>query len=101
MKKLLLVPMILGLTFGVSSAVEATPTCPPAINAADYTVDGTFDVDAYLAALAAALAACDGDIPKTGNSDSSQILTLALGLSSVGLILAVPTVRRRLASKQI
>ena len=98
MKKLLTVTMILGLAFGVSSAVEATPTCPPAINAADYTVDGTFDVDAYLAALAAALAACDGDIPQTGNSDSSQILTLALGLSSVGLIVAVPAIRRRRAA---
>ena len=94
--------MILGLSFGVPSVVTAaTPTCPPAIDAADYTVDGAFDVDSYLAALAAALAACDGDLPNTGSSDSSQILALALGLSSVGLIVAVPTIRRRLASKQI
>lgn len=98
MKKLLLIPMILGLSFGLSSVSQATPTCPPVIDASDYILDGTFDVDAYLAALAAALAACDGDIPKTGNSDSSQILTLALGLSSIGLIVAVPAIRRRRAA---
>ena len=101
MKKLLSVLMIFGMSFAVSSVAEATPTCPPVIIASDYTVDGAFDVDAYLAALAAALAACDGDLPKTGSSDSSQILTLALGISSVGLIVAVPAIRRRLASKQI
>jgi len=99
MKRLLLFPMVLGLSFGVPSvATAATPTCPPAIDAADYTVDGTFDVDAYLAALAAALEACDGDIPQTGNSDFSQVLTLAVGISSVGLIVAVPAIRRRRAA---
>jgi len=101
MKKVLTVLMIFGMSFAVSSVAEATPTCPPVINASDYTDSGDFDLEAYLAALAAALAACDGDLPKTGSSDSSQILALALGVSSVGLIVAIPAIRRRLASKQI
>ncbi len=101
MKKLLIIPLIFGMSFSMSAVAEATPTCPPIINASDHTFDGVFDVDSYLAALAAALEACDVDIPKTGNSDFSQILTLAVGISSIGLIVAVPAARRRLASKQI
>ncbi len=101
MWKLLVIPVIVISGLTGNTVASASPTCPPIINASDYTVDGDFDIDAYLAALAAALAACEEDLPNTGSSGSSQILTLALGLSSVGLIVAVPAARRRLASKQI
>jgi LPXTG-motif cell wall-anchored protein len=95
MKKILLVPALMAMSFGISSSAHATPTCPPVINPADYTVGGVFNVDAYLAALGAALGECNAHLPKTGSSDSSQLLTIGLGLSSVGLIAAAPAIRRR------
>lgn len=99
MRKILLVPALIVMSFGISSSAHAAPTCPPVIKAGDYTVDGKFNLDAYLAALGAALGDCNALLPKTGSSDSSQLLGLGLGLGSLGVALAASSATRRRSNR--
>ena len=76
-----------------SPAAHAATTCPPVIDIGDYYTGGTLDLDAYLAALAAATAACSA-MPTTG-ADISEFVALGTGLVSIGAVGVVATRRRR------
>ncbi len=79
--------------------VHAEPVCPPVVKAEDHYVGGQFDVDSYLAALAAALGECAPKLPKTGSSDSSQLLGIGLGLGGVGVAIVATAAPRRRAKR--
>lgn len=72
------------LTFGGVSAVSAQCT-PATVSANGFFVDGVLNINAYLAAVQAANAACSpgGNLPATGG-DSSSLLPIALGFVAVG-----------------
>jgi LPXTG-motif cell wall-anchored protein len=83
---------------GGASAVNAQCT-PATVTADDFFVDGVLNVNAYLAAVQAANAACapgGGALPATGG-DASHLLPIALGFVAVGgASLATANNRRRL-----
>lgn len=83
---------------GGASAVNAQCT-PATVTATDFFVGGVLDVNAYLAAVQAANAACvpgGGALPATGG-DVSHLLPIALGFIAVGgASLATANNRRRL-----
>ncbi len=90
-----------GLTLAGAPTVSAE--CHEgAVDAANFFVDGELDVNAYLAAVQAALEACAGPgvpgtpgLPSTG-SNSSALLPIAVGLTAVGgAVAATAGVRRR------
>lgn len=84
----------------VSGGSVATADCvPEEVDAAAFFVDGELDLEAYLAAVAAANAACapsgGGALPSTG-ANTSALLPIALGLTALGgAAVATSTVRRR------
>lgn len=71
--------------------VAAAETC----NAADFTVNGSFDLDGYLACLAGSggATAPTGGLPSTG-SDMMRIIALGVGASVVGVGALVASKRR-------
>jgi LPXTG-motif cell wall-anchored protein len=63
------------LIAGVGAPAGAAASC----DAADFTVDGVFDLDGYLACTAGT----GGGLPSTGSS-TLQIAGIALGLLTIG-----------------
>lgn len=89
------------LAFGLFTfapvAASAAPACPPVIDVGEFYVDGVLDLDAYLAALASATAACNASMPGTG-ADMTPFTSIGVGLASVGTV-AVISARRRRSSR--
>ena len=91
-----------GLTLLGSGTAAAQDTCVPAeVDATDFFVDGELDLDAYLAAVEAANAACaageeadGGALPRTG-SNTSDLIPIAVGLTVVGSAAVATSVARR------
>ena len=78
----------------ISSSSGSSAECvPKEVNIADFVVNGEPDLDAYLAALAAAEAACGGKVPSTG-SDVADLLPYGLVMVGAGGVLL--GLRRRL-----
>lgn len=68
---------VMGLT---ATAASAAPTC----DSADFTVDGDFDLDGYLACLAGSPASGGGGALPTTGSDVTRMLAIGAGLLAVG-----------------
>lgn len=94
-----------GVAFGTVTNVSAAAEeecVPEAVDAADYFVDGELDLEAYLAAVAAANAACEeaaapgggGFLPATG-SESSNLLPFGVTLVGVGAAAVIAGRQRR------
>lgn len=71
---------------GTTSGVSAAPSC----NAADFTVNGVFDLNGYLACQAGLA----GGLPSTG-SNNLQIIGIALGLLAIGIAAVIVSSRER------
>lgn len=75
--------MAVGLSLAAGSSHVSAVCTPAAVSANDFIVGGQVDLNAYLAAVQSANAACAPALPKTG-SESSSLLPIALGLAAVG-----------------
>jgi LPXTG-motif cell wall-anchored protein len=90
------------LALAGGGANAAAPCVPEPVSALDFVVDGEVDLAAYLAAVAAANAACapSGGLPRTG-ANTSTLVPLAMGLTALGgAAVATTAVRRRALSQQ-
>lgn len=81
-----LVGLLTVLVTNLFSSASAAVTC----NAADFTTNGVFDTDGYLACLAGA----GGGLPATG-SNTAQIVAIALGLLALGVAAVIVAKKRR------
>lgn len=68
------------------STASAATTC----TAADFTTNGVFDIDGYLACLAGD----GGTLPTTG-SNTAQFVAIALGLVALGVAAIIVAKKRR------
>ncbi len=82
-----LVGLLTVLVTNLVSSAGAAATC----NAADFTTNGVFDTDGYLACLAAA---GGGGLPATG-SNTFQVVAIALGLVALGVAAVFVAKKRR------
>ncbi len=85
------------LTFAGGASNVSAQCVPAKVTADSFFVGGVLNVNAYLAAVQAANAACapGGTLPDTG-TDASVLLPVALGLVAVGgASLATANSRRR------
>ncbi len=85
--------MSIGVALAAGSSDVSAVCTPAAVSATDFIVNGEVDLNAYLAAVQSANAACSPNLPATG-SESSSLLPIAIGLAAVGGSVAV-TARRR------
>jgi LPXTG-motif cell wall-anchored protein len=99
MKRIVAKKRTLGLAAGAAAlstflfAVVLSPTgAQAACTSEQFTIDGTFDMDGYLACLAAESA--PGSLPGTG-SDSVQLAGVALGMAVVGAAAVATSKRNR------
>ena len=91
------------LTFAGGASTVNAQCVPATVTADSFFVNGVLNVNAYLAAVQAANAACapgggggGGGLPATGG-DASHLLPIALGFVAVGgAVLATANNRRRL-----
>jgi LPXTG-motif cell wall-anchored protein len=81
-----LVGLLTVLVTNLFSSASAAATC----TAADFTTNGVFDTDGYLACLAGQ----GGDLPATG-SNTAQIVAIALGLVALGVAAVMVAKKRR------
>lgn len=81
-----LVSLLTVLATNLFSSASAAATC----SASDFTTNGVFDTDGYLACLAGQ----GGSLPTTG-SNSFQIAAIALGLVVLGLAAVIVAKKRR------
>jgi LPXTG-motif cell wall-anchored protein len=82
-------------SFILATTVGGTASAAPVCDAADYTVNGTLDLDGYLACLAGTGGgtAPAGQLPSTG-SDMMRMVALGIGASVVGLGAVLAAKRR-------
>jgi LPXTG-motif cell wall-anchored protein len=88
----------LKVAVGASSAlvlmsVGGTVSAAPACSASDFTSNGVFDTDGYLACLAGASGGAGG-LPATG-SDTTRLFVVAAGLCVVGVGSVIASKRRQ------
>jgi LPXTG-motif cell wall-anchored protein len=93
-----------GVSFGMATNVSAAAEecVPEEVDASEYFVDGELDLEAYLAAVAAAAAECEETaapgggnfLPATG-SESSNLLPFGVTLVGVGAAAVIVGRQRR------
>jgi len=83
-----LIGLLAVLAANLTSSASAATSC----TAADFTVNGVFNMDGYLACLSGA-----GGLPSTG-SNTFQIVGIALGVIAVGVAAILVARKRRSAT---